>query len=479
MFQSLAAVAEDHQFQVQHNDEMLRLRIPCSPITLRFEKVSSTTIFGAFYVQTQSWDWPGERSDLNDVISILVGIYLAREGIASCTLIDVPHPAAHVPTGEVYARYLLMSQPNGGYFHKVDDSFPKAEFLIKKFFNLEMFLHQALPLHPDPEELRMSIDAESFEAWRARASGSLGDLADAEEDAYNVRGVPQWDYYRCASRDVSIIQSEAVSDAFDFLWKTENYAILQGVSGDLDIRGDLSNYVPSKDLNELKYLFGKLSTSPAKNEIRTILLENGIVAADQEIVIFLGSSSGRRSFETEKRAVLLRHQNEGQLLFPADSYIWKDRIDGSRFESLVYDLLLREPGVDAVRTIGHANERDGGRDHIAVWHTPYQVGSPTISEEGPITRAREVIVQCKALNRAVGKRQIVDIRDMLDQYDAKGYLVVASGNVGTSAIDYLKSLRKKGDYFTDWWGRSELEFRLRRNPDIARRYSDIIKIISH
>lgn len=103
-----------------------------------------------------------------------------------------------------------------------------------------------------------------------------------------------------------------------------------------------------------------------------------------------------------------------------------------------------------------------------------QEGAGGAHESSPLTREREIIVQCKALNRAVGKRQIPDVRDTIDQYDANGYLLAAAGSVAVSASDYLKKLRSLGDYYTSWWSRKEIEHRLRRNPDIVARYQDVV-----
>ncbi|RAY17270.1 hypothetical protein DPM19_00775 [Actinomadura craniellae] len=479
MYENLIAVAEECSLEARCNEDSLNIKLPHSPISLHFEKVSETTLFGAFYLRTNSWNWPGERSDLNDILSMLVAMFFAETGTASCALMDVPHPAAYVPSGEVYARYILLSQPSNGYFHVQGESFPEAEKLIHKLLLLEYFLHQAISPHLSQEELESLVDWEEIEVWGRRVMKVLGGLANESEDTYNIRNPPRWKYYRCAGADISIIQSDQVSDIFDFLWSIGERKLIQGVTGNIVLRDGLFNFTPSEDVDQLGFLLKKLAGVSDLGELRVMPLENCLVTASQGFVLFLGSSSGRRAFDGEKDRVFLRHQDEAQFLFPADSYVWAERVDGERFESLVYDLLVREPGVTKVRTVGHANERDGGRDHIAAWHTPPQAGGHAVGENYPIARAREVVIQCKALNRTVGKRHVLDIRDTLDQYDAEGYLLVAMGNVGTSAIGYLEALRRKGDYFTDWWGCSEIEHRLRRNPDIVKRYSDIVTVVSH
>jgi hypothetical protein len=112
------------------------------------------------------------------------------------------------------------------------------------------------------------------------------------------------------------------------------------------------------------------------------------------------------------------------------------------------------------------------------WYTPLQANGVTQENARRLTTKRRIIVQCKALSKSVGKSKIPDVRDMLEHYDAQGYLLAASGDVGATAIDYLLGLRTRGDFFTDWWGRHEIEDRLRRNPDVANRYPDMVNRVT-
>ncbi|RJX23428.1 MAG: hypothetical protein C4554_11025 [Dethiobacter sp.] len=87
----------------------------------------------------------------------------------------------------------------------------------------------------------------------------------------------------------------------------------------------------------------------------------------------------------------------------------------------------------------------------------------------------KVLIQCKAYSRSVGKANVQDIRDTIDKYNADGYFLVVSTALSTPLFDYLTQLRNKGNFWVDWWTRNELEDKLRENPEIIKRYSDIIK----
>ena len=60
-------------------------------------------------------------------------------------------------------------------------------------------------------------------------------------------------------------------------------------------------------------------------------------------------------------------------------------------------------------------------------------------------------------------------------YKAEGYFLATSSQPAVATIDLLDEIAQRGDYFTGWWGRTEIEQRLRRNPQVLRRYADIVQ----
>jgi hypothetical protein len=83
-------------------------------------------------------------------------------------------------------------------------------------------------------------------------------------------------------------------------------------------------------------------------------------------------------------------------------------------------------------------------------------------------------VQCKALMKNVGLSDVRDIRDSLDHYDSDGFLLVASRQITSSLFDRLDQMRRRGDYDVEWWTRAEIEDRLRRNLEMAARFTDLV-----
>jgi Restriction endonuclease len=138
--------------------------------------------------------------------------------------------------------------------------------------------------------------------------------------------------------------------------------------------------------------------------------------------------------------------------------------------------LIAEPGFAYVRSAGPVQERDGGRDILVDVQTVALPGQAWSAEETNVHEIR-IVVQCKATKRTVGRSDLPEIRDVIEDTDARGFLLVTSSRVGASLVERFQAIRRRNRYWTDWWDRTELEVRLRRNPDILSRYPDIVKPI--
>ena len=81
-----------------------------------------------------------------------------------------------------------------------------------------------------------------------------------------------------------------------------------------------------------------------------------------------------------------------------------------------------------------------------------------------------VVVQVKGSATSVGKSQVRDIRDTVEYYGAQGYFLAVSTELTSPLIEQLEVIGRDRGWVVDWWTRLEIENRLRRHPDIARRY---------
>ena len=83
--------------------------------------------------------------------------------------------------------------------------------------------------------------------------------------------------------------------------------------------------------------------------------------------------------------------------------------------------------------------------------------------------------QCKAFSKSVNKSHIIDIRDRLDEFNAKGFFLAVTEKVTSRLIDYFITLQKQG-YFVDWWTKDEIFSRLQTRPSLIKKYEKIIKV---
>lgn len=173
--------------------------------------------------------------------------------------------------------------------------------------------------------------------------------------------------------------------------------------------------------------------------------------------------------EEEREKLLERQKKENEILFFDKNFKWKYPIAASRFEELIADLIELEPRISRVRLMGKSNNSDGGRD-ILIYKMRLDNGVQSNKEY-------LVIGQCKAYKHSVNKSQVTDIRDMLENYNAKGFILVVASELTVPLIDNLNKLAEK--YEVEWWTGREIFSKLRRNYYLLERYKDIVEVVKN
>jgi len=182
---------------------------------------------------------------------------------------------------------------------------------------------------------------------------------------------------------------------------------------------------------------------------------------------------GIHAFNQARSRIQPRHTLERRFLFPPVTFTWEDAPDDDRFEELVLELLQVEPEICRARRTGSSRDGDQGRDLIIEWDT-IPLSSETPRAPGGLVR-RRVVGQCKASSKAVGKSQVHDIRDTVDRHEGTGYFLATSSWITNDLVSHLDILKQRGSIWTEWWTRAEIEVRLRRNSEIAARYTSIVR----
>ncbi|WP_164465517.1 restriction endonuclease [Burkholderia gladioli] len=473
-----------------HNIVMTR---PCAqerhdPFVIAEEKTSrGSMIFG--YVRTSSYqlDGCGGRTDVHDVFSLLWGCVMRAAGAASPILFSEAGFAGIEE--EIYARWLVFEQI--GDFN--DGTTAKQRLLAhasRAYHVLDDVLGWADIKYPNAKWKNQPGEADEF----VRLLNHAGEFKDFGEMA-GRRECPDWLYAKSHKGRISValFPIERMIALRRALLAYEPVSV-EGRSRISILAGGLKNAIPKKTLaTGLKYIrsveaeaqlpWHGVNSSPVDPLIVAIPLESHCVFLGRQTLVAVESECGLRLYEAERTKFLERRAKENAVFAADYVFQWSNKINGSKFEDLIYALLEREPGVMWLRQASPTNERDGGRDFIARWVVPVSddmmkaesrhvdVGVPTLA------KALNVVVQVKVRNPSVGKSKVQDIRDTVEFHEANGYFLIAFPQPANSLVEHLVALAKRG-IWTNWWDRAQIETRLRKHIDLVARFSDLITVES-
>lgn len=429
------------------------------------------------YARTTSAEGSGDRTDMNDVFSILPALFLRVNDVnISSKLLDLEHPLGQGDNGcisitELYARYITFSQPfKGGVFALSNATLKTLDRILEAVTIYEINLSHFIECNHDVEAESIYYDL-GLHIWAVSIAKSLGEDIKSEYVSYNKRLNPNWYYFRCLSKSLSVICAPKMAYIIRHL--IDNKDKVKSYYSDgyhFYVTGDTLNAYKSDSINNALRVFELLGEK--LDSILYIPLDNKLVAVGTHNLVFLDCDCGPHVFNQGKRAVIKRRKWEQDVLFNGKTYIWAKNIDGTRFEALIRELLMRRRGVVKVSATSITNEPDSNADLICIWDVLDLSDMPQSEGRGPITR-RKIVVQCKAWAKNIGKNDVPSIRDTLDRFEADGMLIVSSKSIARSLFDHFEVLRRKG-VWVDYWDRAELESMFDENPDLMSKYPDIV-----
>lgn len=468
--------------------EALRKKVP-APLQLSYEAESDhlvlsrengrltfciqfteTGLFAYLYFRTTSWDWDGERTDLNDFLSVLPATFFrVVQPFTSCILYDIEHPVGGMPECEVYARYIAFGQPDGS-MSLSDDSIERLRMMVDAFalyeFSVGLFLEFDRSVRST-----YSFEDDKLKAWVERVQSALSVTADDPEWTCNMRTNPHWMFYRSIGARASVLHAPKAARALRKLVRgTEPWTELGGPTVRFFKSSSAHNAVPLEAVERCTRAMQHLEE--AGEAPAFVPIENRLIAVGSQHLVILEIGCDRSVYNDGRDAVVQRQRMEHQLLFDGRVYQWEKNIDGARFEALTRDLLSRQPGMVHVRQTSLTNEGDANADLLCDWIVASLADVMQPDKAIPFEQ-RTIVVQCKAWARAVGKSDVPDIRDALDRHDASGILVVALAP-RRSLVDHLAALRKK-NVWAECWTRADIEDQLDANPDLLQKYPDVIR----
>ena len=428
-------------------------------------------------VQTTGQQFAGDRTDIHDVFSLIWGAVLRAFGIASARLLDEPH--MFVPS-EIGARYLL--------FHQCPWRITASSFEVARK-SLNAWSAFAFHLLDDvfqwsraPTGVLRDVTTRQNTRWPLWIDSVSRYLSDPTDATISRRKFPRWSYFSSQDRGVTVVRlTKARIFSLRVILMPFAPQVADGQHSYPVFANGIPNAIPY-ELDDKTADILSLTSDRCSHVLAVPLDSHCLFIGDRTIVAWRGEY-GREKFEHERQRMMARRTRENRVFMAEARVEWRTSLNPGDLEDLCADLIGREPGVVRAKPVGRVSDRDGGRDILIDRKVPNEHASAVNigASEDPTqhrssgTKVVRVIAQVKSRSRSIGKADVQDIRDMLEHYQAEGFLLVGYPRISTALVDYLDRLGKTL-VRTDWWEARDLEERLRRHPDIAKRYPQLVTL---
>ena len=391
-------------------------------------KASANSIpFGV--LATSSWNFEGERTDLNDLLASLWGAYLRSSGIANVSMLSV---RGYSISSEVSSRAVIPIDW-GNHFSNWPDEDLKL-LLAKTSIHMWKFIHTCFHEVKSDTVLQKR---EKFSAppWLLKIR-QIFCLDDSENFELQTRQQPQWTCLTEADQGLTVAEISTQSAAIlkshlgqgqrEEYWSDHSMAVKDE---------QLSNAVNIGVVRKLTATLSVLDENRTQNAL-IVPMASHVLGIGQRSIVSIAAECGRSAFNKELQRVTESRKYEDAFFMSNVRCTWAESIPDDRFEDMIGELLNAEKGVIRVRQIGSTREADDGRDFIAEWVAPHFSSIlDTASEftESMLDQVVDILVQVKIRSKGVGRSDISGIRDTIEHHECGGMLFVAFPNVTTEA----------------------------------------------
>lgn len=415
------------------------------------------TIIGT--VQTSSWNFNGDRTDLNDIWSLCWAAFLRSFGVVSPYLV-AEGSFAGIP-GEISARHLFCSIPAPLANEK--EAIKSFQAWAAMAYHLLDDVFDWRTIFSGAGKYNWEAGIEELAPWLPKLLNEIG-----QSDSYNFvsRRKPNWVYYSDFKKSISIVRMarpKMLALQVILAFKPDNSVRTKKCFCVVE-RG-IPNAIPIRTFKKgLKYL----DICEGKTEHRQVIpLENACLFLGERTLITIYEDCGAEKFYEEKKDIEENRKAENLVFFSNAQINWKKNPSPSDMESLAADLLREEAGIISVKQVGSTNDRDGGKDLIV------EISGQDTDQK---LKKSRILVQVKCRATSVGKRDVQDIRDTIDHHEADGYLLLSYPRITSQLFDNLDRIKTSKKFYIDWWIKEDWEERLRRLPHIAQRYPSVLTL---
>lgn len=423
-------------------------------------------------------DWHvfyGDRTDFNDITSIVVAIFFRFFfNKSSFEIIDIENDFTGIKE-ELYVREIIPYQPYSPFLNLKKEQ--DIEYLMSIISSLTVVIDDLCNIFNCFHNLEDNFDFEKKELleWVDIISSSI---STKESVLYNSRTNPEWFYYREIDYGISVVKSKYITSFISKINEKNKIEILDGINGKLFIEDDIKNIIYNENYNRVNNILEKLEE---KSLIKNILipLENISILVGEEHLIFFRNDGYLEKFIEEKELIRQRHFEESQVLFKDNvvSIEINTKEDSNLFEDLIVELLKKESHIFWARKVAPTNQPDNGRDIICKFNSKYR--NSVFDENEVRFDYKKLIVQCKtnlknSKKQSVGKSN-VDVADTIFDYKPDGYMIVTNTQITTRLTEYLETIEERENIYIDWWNREDVEERVLKYPELIHKFSQILK----
>ncbi|MGH3519238.1 MAG: hypothetical protein ACRDQ7_17835 [Haloechinothrix sp.] len=324
LMEILAYMAKHYGFTLRRSAHGAVVKADCSPLALHVD-VDDNESWAVSYFCRAEPHWPGDRSDINDIYPTVMQAALWLAGMASCSTVQVPHPAADLP-GEIYARYLIPVQPGGSVFRMNDVAFPLVGRFVSNLHVAETTLHTLLncarpPLN-DSSRTFTFRDAGLIE-WAQKVSDELFDdpeLAEHDNRALRSTDDYEWRYYYSARNGTSAFHAPAIVEKARLVMAPSQETIQTPIPGGTlydcgGLLGYSSGRLEARAARALRRLEGPTGQRPM-----FVPLEDCLFVIGRAHFLFLPHRGGAHRYRHEKERLRAWHRDKALDLFGPDEF---------------------------------------------------------------------------------------------------------------------------------------------------------------
>lgn len=287
-----------------------------------------------FYIRITSWEpfFPGNRTDINELMSISLALFLRDTCDYSASLMEVPHPMFgwdEYPS--IYAMYVILTQPSHS-FATIDLSAEK-EKIEKLIYSSSAFgyIFQKILPYESVDSKKSIVSIEGIKEWATNISSFLNEDID-DKVIYHNRENPSWRYYRSGTHQMSIFESKRLIEllSFPLKEKMKNIESLQTLSGSFFKSRDIFNFITKAIHNELLGLLKILKPNITLNEaeVTIIPLDNIIVMFYDDVLVIKDSKSGYSEYKSAREKHFSELSQSSIFLNDGIKLKWAERING-------------------------------------------------------------------------------------------------------------------------------------------------------